>query len=519
MTDSISPLLQVSGVSKRFGPTRALVDVSLSVFAGEVLALIGENGAGKSTLLKILSGAHRADSGSMTFATETSRTEKSRTEIPNIEAYTPSGPHDARARGVAMIYQELNLAPDLSVEDNVLLGHSGTGGGLLFRKAQRGRVRQALDAVGLSDLSPKAIVGEQSVATQQLIEISRALASDAKIILFDEPTSSLPQKEVTRLFQIISRLKQKGIGIVYISHFLEEVREVADRYSVLRDGHNVGEGQIDKVSDQEIVSLMVGRDVNDLFPTIPHEIGQQWAVADGMVGAPYPRDVSVTLRRGEIFGVAGLVGAGRTELLRSIFGLDHTSAGVVSVGGKPVAKRVRSRIAAGFGMLSEDRKGEGLAQDLSIIENTTLGALDAYAKFGILNLRRRDAVANDLIKRVEVKAHSGSQMVADLSGGNQQKVAIARILHQRADILLMDEPTKGIDVGTKAEIYRMMGTLAAEGKTVVFVSSYLPELLAVCDRIGVMARGQLREVREAADWTEDDVMATAIALDENTLSN
>ncbi len=500
---SRTALLEVSGISKRFGPTRALQNVSIAVGAGEVLALIGENGAGKSTLLKVLSGAHPADSGSMKI---------------DGRQYAPSGPHDARACGVAMIYQELNLAPDLSVEDNILLGQSGTGGGFLFRGAQRHRVREALDAVGLTNLSPKAIVGEQSVATQQLIEISRALAGDAKIILFDEPTSSLPQKDVTRLFEIIGRLKQKGIGIVYISHFLEEVREVADTYNVLRDGQNVGDGRIDEVPDSEIVSMMVGRNVDDLFPTVPHEIGQPWVVASGIVGAPYPRDVNVSLRRGEIFGIAGLVGAGRTELLRSLFGLDHTKAGVVTVAGKQIANSVRARIAAGFGMLSEDRKHEGLAQDLSIIENTTLGALAPYTTLGIINLRRRNSRAIELLKRVEVKAHSGAQMVSELSGGNQQKVAIARILHQQADILLMDEPTKGIDVGTKAEIYRMMGTLAAEGKTILFVSSYLPELLAVCDRIGVMARGELREVRDAARWTEDEVMATAIALDENSLS-
>ena len=504
MTDSLAALLRVTGVCKRFGPTLALDHVSIAAYGGEVLALIGENGAGKSTLLKVLSGAHAADSGSM--------------EIGGIR-YAPKGPHDARLQGVAMIYQELNLAPDLSVEDNVLLGHPGSGGGLLFRGAQRKRVREALDAVGLVNLNPTAIVGEQSVATQQLIEISRALAGDAKIILFDEPTSSLPQKEVARLFEIIRRLKQKGIGVIYISHFLEEVRAVADSFHVLRDGQNVGHGRIDEVTDREIVSLMVGRNVDDLFPSVPHEIGGPWVVADGIVGMPYPRNVSITLRRGEIFGIAGLVGAGRTELLRSLFALDHTTAGVVTVAGKRIANRVRARISAGFGMLSENRKQEGLAQDLSIIENTTLGAQRPYTTLGVINLRRRDAVAGELLKRVQLKANSGSQLVSQLSGGNQQKVAIARILHQQASILLMDEPTKGIDVGTKAEIYRMMGTLAAEGKTIVFVSSYLPELLAVCDRIGVMARGELREVRDATDWTEDEVMATAIALDENMISD
>lgn len=490
------PLLQVSNVSKRFGPTVALQDVSLRVTAGEVLALIGENGAGKSTLLKVLSGAHRPDSGSMQI---------------DGQPFAPSGPHDARRRGVAMIYQELNLAPDLSVEDNILLGQAGTGGGTLLRARQRQLVREVLQTVGLPNLNPTAIVGEQSVAAQQLIEISRALASDARIILFDEPTSSLPQQDVARLFEIIRRLKAKGIGVVYISHFLEEVRETADRYTVLRDGSNVGSGRIDEISDQQIVSLMVGRDVDDLFPTVPHSVHEPWVQAARVTGTPYPRGVSVQLRRGEIFGVAGLVGAGRTELLRTIFGLDYAEAGVVTVSGRRIAQGVRARKAAGFGLLSEDRKNEGLAHDLSIIDNITLGSLGPYSRGGWVNLRARDAAAADWMQRVEVKARSGYQSVAELSGGNQQKVALARILHQQADILLMDEPTKGIDVGTKAEIYRMMGKLAAEGKTIVFVSSYLPELLAVTDRIGVMARGELREVRDTGDWTEDEVMATAIA--------
>ena len=492
-------LLEIRGVSKRFGPTIALDDVSLSVEAGKVLALIGENGAGKSTLLKTLSGAHRADSGQMFL---------------DGAAYRPQGPHDARKLGVAMIYQELNLAHELSVEDNIMLGHSGSGGGFLIRDWQRDKVRDALQSVGLDDLDPRATVGRQSVATQQLIEIARALVSNARIILFDEPTSSLPQKDVTRLFEIIRRLKQDGIGIVYISHFLEEVREVSDNYSVLRDGSHVGSGVIDDVSDEQIVSLMVGRDIDNLFPTIPHEPGEPYVQVDRLRGTPYPRSVSVHLRRGEIFGVAGLVGAGRTELLRSIFALDNTTAGSVAVDGAKIAKSVAARKRAGFGLLSEDRKSEGLAQDLSIIENTTMGQLSAYSTLGVVNLRQRDRDATALMKKVEVKAHSGNQSVSELSGGNQQKVAIARILHQEAEILMLDEPTKGIDVGTKAEIYRMMGQLAAEGRTVVFVSSYLPELLAVCDRIGVMTRGALREVRDASDWTEDEVMAVAISLDE-----
>ena len=491
----------MEGISKRFGPTRALHQVKLHVAAGEVLALIGENGAGKSTLLKVLSGAHLADSGQMSI---------------EGRPYRPHGPSDARHNGVAMIYQELNLAPDLSVEDNVLLGLPGTGGGLLFRGHQRKRVAQSLERVGLAGLSPQAIVGEQSVATQQLVEIARALASNAKIILFDEPTSSLPQKDVERLFDIVRSLKKSGLGIVYISHFLEEVREVADRYTVLRDGEHVGEGAIADVTDAEIVSLMVGRDVDELYPQVPHQPGDTWVRIDQLAGNPYPRNVELALRKGEIFGVAGLVGAGRTELLRTIFGLDYVRRGRVEVNGRAVPQTLQSRMKAGFGLLSEDRKTEGLAQDLSITENITISNLRPYTKAGIINLRQRNKAAAELMAKVEVKAQSEAQMVSELSGGNQQKVAIARILHQDSEVLLMDEPTKGIDVGTKAEIYRMMGQLAARGKTIVFVSSYLPELLAVCDRIGVMARGELREVRDADQWTEEDVMHAAIALEERT---
>jgi ribose transport system ATP-binding protein len=500
-------LLEIRDIRKSFGPTRALKGVSLEVYAGEVLALIGENGAGKSTLLKTLSGAHRADSGSMRLAGK---------------SFEPSGPSDSRRSGIAMIYQELNLAPDLSIEDNVLLGQRGTGGGLLLRGAQRQAVREALETVGLGEISPQRIAGEQSVATQQLIEIARALVSNARVILFDEPTSSLPQADVERLFKILHRLRAEGLAIVYISHFLEEVRAVADRYVVLRDGENVGQGQIADVSDEQIVSLMVGRDVKNLFPAVPHKPQQERVDVKELWGDPTanasvqasPKAVSFRLRRGEIFGISGLVGAGRTELLRCVFGLDPVRDGVVCVEGSAIAARVPARMKAGMGMLSEDRKQEGLAQERSIIENITLSNLGPYSRFGWLNLRARRKAAEELMQRVEVKAHSGSQPVSELSGGNQQKVAIARILHQDAKILLLDEPTKGIDVGTKAEIYRFMGQLAAEGRTVVFVSSYLPELLAVCDRIGVMNRGRLREVRDASDWTDDSLLQSAIALDD-----
>jgi ribose transport system ATP-binding protein len=487
-------------ITKRFGPTLALNGVCLSVDVGQVLALIGENGAGKSTLLKVLSGAHPADGGNISLLGK---------------PYLPSGdPHQARVAGIAMIYQELNLAPDLSVEDNLLLGQTCVPGGLLLRGRQRGMVQQALATVGLDRLSPQANVGRLSVATQQLIEIARALVVKAKIILFDEPTSSLPRADVVRLFEIIRQLRSKGMGIIYISHFLEEIRLIADRYCVLRDGRHVGHGQVADISDPQIISLMVGRDVRELYPAVPHQPGPVVLSTSKLSGQKYPREIELQLRQGEIFGLAGLVGAGRTELVRLLMALDYQRVGQVQVAGRTVARTIGSRMKAGLGFLSEDRKREGLAQGLSITENITLSNLRTYSKFGFLRLRKREHVAGQLMKKLEVKANRSSQLVSELSGGNQQKVALARILHQQSQILLLDEPTKGIDVGTKSEIYRLMGQLAAAGKTIVFVSSYLPELLAVCDRIGVMARGRLVEVREAKQWTDEQIMLSAIGTDQ-----
>ncbi|MEO1525703.1 MAG: sugar ABC transporter ATP-binding protein [Planctomycetota bacterium] len=493
----MTPLLEVSGICKRFGPTVALDDVSLTAHAGRVLALIGENGAGKSTLLKTLSGAHRADSGSMTF---------------DDKGYRPSGPIDARSTGIAIVYQELTLAPELSVEDNILLGQSGTGWGTLLRTQQRARVLKALDRVGLSELNPTDRTADQSVATQQLIEIARALVSDAKLILLDEPTSSLPSADVDRLFEIIDDLKADGIGIIYISHFLEEVRRVADDYAVLRDGRSVGNGTLEEITDDQIISLMVGRDVDDLFPSVPHEIGEPILVVDELSATPIPTNISFQLRRGEIFGLAGLVGAGRTELLRSLFGLQPTIGGSASIDGKRVSGSAGKRMRRGLGLLSEDRKNEGLAQDLSITENMTMGLQHRFGPAGFLNLFERNRTCRHWANEVEVKMQSVDQDVSELSGGNQQKVAVARLLFQDAQIYLLDEPTKGIDVGTKAEIYRMIGDLAARGKTVIFVSSYLPELMAVCDTIGVLARGRLVETRAAADWNEEGLMTAALSV-------
>lgn len=492
------PLLEMHDIRKSFGATRALDGVSLSVGRGEVLALIGENGAGKSTLMKVLSGAETPDAGHM---------------LLDGAAYQPGGPHAALSAGVAMIYQELNLAPDLSVEDNIMLGQEIGGRGLLRRAEQRRRVLEVLDRLGHPELEPRQLVSRLSVGAQQLVEIARALVGRARVIVFDEPTSSLARHDVERLFAVIRSLRDDGIGMIYISHFLEEVSEVAEQYTVLRDGRTVGSGSLQDVAERDLVRMMVDRDVEDLFPSVPHQPGDALLRIEGLSGNRLPRAVSLEIRRGEILGITGLVGAGRTELLRCLFGLDEVRKGTVSIGTLQPRATPIARIRAGLGFVSEDRKGEGLAQVRSIADNMTYSRLSPYAQGGWLRLGQRRENVQRWMNRLQVKARSPEQTVVELSGGNQQKVALARVLHQEADILLLDEPTRGIDVGTKAEIYRLIGELAAAGKAVIFVSSYFAELLSVCDRVAVMSRGRLQDVRPAGEWDEEAVLSSAMGSD------
>ena len=482
-------------VTKSFGATRALDGVSLAVGEGEVHALVGENGAGKSTLMKILSGAYRPDSGTMTLG-----------GVP----YAPRGPRHALSAGVAMIYQELALAPHLSVEANIMLGQERTRLGFLRRREHRRLVSEVLDLLDHPEIQSNAVVRELSVGAQQLVEVARALVSSARVIVFDEPTSSLTEHDATRLFAVIDRLRRKGLAIVYISHFLEELRRVARSYTVLRDGRSVARGLIEETPLETIIAQMVGRDLEELFPHVPHAAGEPILELQSFCNRATGKPTSLQLRRGEVFGIAGLVGAGRTELLRSVFGLDPMVSGKVRIrhfsGGQASPRR---RIAQGMGLVSEDRKTEGLALGRSIEDNLTYTALRRHARRGWLRLGRRRAEVARWMERLQVKARSPAQSVGELSGGNQQKVAIARLLHQQADVFLLDEPTRGIDVGSKSEIYRLIGELAAEGKAILVVSSYLPELFGICDRIAVMTRGALSEARPVAEWTEHRVMEVA----------
>ena len=489
------PLLQMNGVRKRFGATVALDGVDLEIAPGEVLALVGENGAGKSTLMKILSGAHTPDAGEMTL---------------NGVPYRPRGPVDARRAGVAMIYQELSLALDLSVEENILLGMEPRRGPLLDRKALRAKAREAMASVGYPDVAPDLPVGNLSVAMRQIVEIARAVAVGSRVLVLDEPTSSLGREDVERLFALVRRLRDAGQAIVYISHFLEEVRALSDRVVVLRDGQSVGGARTAEITDAEIVALMVGRDVEDLYPRSERTPGEAILTVTGLAGLSKPLEAGFTLHRGEVLGIAGLVGAGRTELLRAIFGLDPVRRGEIRVHaqadhGAPPARRWNE----GLGLVSEDRKTEGLALELGIDENIALTRLSRF-----LSPRRISAEAEIQAERMGVKRREVGQPVGDLSGGNQQKVALARLLHHDADVLLLDEPTRGIDVGAKAAIYAIIDELASAGKAVLVVSSYLPELLGICDRIAVMRSGVLGEARPVRDLDEREIMREAVGAAE-----
>ena len=495
MSAAATPLLMMRGVEKRFGAVVALAGVDLTVEAGEVHALVGENGAGKSTLMKVLSGALTPDGGRIELAGS---------------AYAPRGPLEGRERGVAMIYQELSLAPDLSVADNVMLGREQHRLGWLARRVMRERVAEVLSLLEHPEITPERRVAELGPGARQLVELARALCSEGRVVVMDEPTSSLSREDTERLFAVIGRLRERGVSVIYISHFLEEVERIADRYTVLRDGRTVATGTVRDATRPRIVEAMVGRELTEVFPKVPHEAGELALRVEGLSGADLPVDASFELRRGEILGISGLVGAGRTELLRAIFGLAPVRRGEVRVAAvRDAGPRPWERLAAGVGLLSEKRKEEGLAVELSIAGNLTLSELGSSVRFGLIDRGRQRAHAGRWVERLSVRCRDVDDPVASLSGGNQQKVALGRLLHHDVDVLLLDEPTRGVDVGSKAEIYRLIGELAAQGKAVLFVSSYLPELMGVCDRLAVMHRGQLGAARPTADWSETEVMAAA----------
>jgi ribose transport system ATP-binding protein len=486
--------LQMRGVRKRFGATQALDGVDLVVGAGEVHALLGQNGAGKSTLMKVLSGAIQPDAGDMRI---------------DGAPYAPGEPLQARRAGVAMIYQELSLAPHLTVAENILLGMEPARLGVVNRRELRQRALRALEELHHPQIRPEAVAGTLSIAAQQIVEIGRAVAVGCRVLVLDEPTSSLSQADAEALFELVARLRQQGHAVVYITHFIEEAKRVADRFTVLRDGRTVGGGAMADATVGAIVDLMVGRRVEQLYPRSARARGEPLLQVTDLAGrGGRPERASLILHRGEVLGIAGLVGAGRTELLRALAGLDPIVSGQVRLGVySGLDATPGQRWAQGMALVSENRKEEGLALNLSVADNLTLSKMPRVVRPSA----RRPAVER-WIDRLGVRCQGPEQPIGELSGGNQQKVAIARLLHHGVDVLLLDEPTRGIDVASKAQIYDLIDALVTRErppKAVVMVSSYLPELLGVCDRIAVMCRGRLGPARAAGEWTEQTLVREA----------
>ena len=490
------PTLSLKKIHKSFGPTVALDGVDLELREGEVHALIGENGAGKSTLMNVIAGSLQPDEGTMEL---------------DGRPYSPANPLDARTHGIALIHQELSLCPHLSVAENVLMGIESSRLGLLDREKLNARTNEVLQTFHHADIRPERRVGDLSVAARQIVEISRAIAARARIILMDEPTSSLQRDDVQHLFALIRKLSADGISVVYISHFLEEVRQIADRFTVLRDGRSVASGEIAGISDDELIAKMVGRAQQTLFPARTNTPGETILEVQNLASPPLLKDASFTLRRGEILGIAGLMGSGRTPLLRAIFGLDAIESGTVTIKKKASGRGTPAmRLIEGLGYLSEDRKGDGLTLNQSLADNVTVTRFGSCSRFGWLDLSAQRKQSEQLVKALKIKTHGVNHAVGSLSGGNQQKVIVARLLHQDADVLLLDEPTRGIDIGSKAQVYETIAACAAQNKAVLIVSSYLPELFGMCDRLAVMTRGRLSEVRPIDEWTPESVLQAAI---------
>jgi ABC-type sugar transport system ATPase subunit len=493
--------LRMTGISKRFGPVQALADVSFTVRAGTVHALVGENGAGKSTLMKILAGVYKPDTGSI--------------EI-NGRSHTFDNPHEALDVGVSMIYQDLDLAEDLTVAENVFLGHEPTGV-LPFTIDYKAMVRKTADlAKGFNfGIDPAAVVSQLSTGDCQIVEIIKALARNASIIVMDEPTSSLSETEVTRLFEIVRRLRKEGISVIYISHRLEEIVGLADDITVLRDGRVVHSASAAQLDIPEIVCHMVGRELTEFFPARKVEIGDVLVEVTNLSSDGRVRDVSFSIRCGEIVGMAGLVGAGRTEVARAIFGVDKRACGSVVLDKRHLEISCPAdAIASGIAYLTEDRKRTGLCLQLPCTWNITLPNLSAIGMERVIRPGKEKTIVEGIASRIDIRWLGPGAPADSLSGGNQQKLLIARWLLAESKFFIFDEPTRGIDVGAKKEVYTLLNSLAEQGKAILFISSELPELFGITDRILVMRRGRLVGDLRTKETAPEEVMHLA-AVEEN----
>jgi ribose transport system ATP-binding protein len=486
------PLVSMHGIQKAFGPVKVLEGVDFELLPGEVHALMGENGAGKSTLMKVLTGVYKADAGDIQVDGQT----------VSIHSTT-----EAEKHGIAIIHQELNLIPHLSVTENLFLGRELSTLGVLHRRAMRKRALEWLAQVGMQSIDPDVPVARLSVGQQQMVEIAKALGQNARVLIMDEPTAALSERETDTLFALIRELRKNGTGIVYVSHRMEEIFALCDRISVLRDGHFVGTRPIPGLSLDEVVQMMVGRSLEARFPTRDVTPGKVLLKVEHL-GDKHVHDINFELRAGEVLGVAGLMGAGRTELARLLFGLDKASEGRVLLDDQPIQTRTPVQaIRAGLGFVTEDRKAQGLVLDLSLRENISLPRVPAHA--GVIDRAAEKRQTKGLIEQLKIRTRDMELPARALSGGNQQKVVLAKWLALKPRVLILDEPTRGVDVGGKAEIYQIINQLVASGVAILMISSELPEVLAMSDRILVMHEGRANALLDAATATQETVMLAA----------
>lgn len=489
----MEPVVELTDLGKSFPGVRALERVSFDVCAGEVHALLGENGAGKSTLIKIVSGVYQPDDGSIRVGGREVRF---------------NSPHEAQSAGIATIYQELLLFPELSVAENIFMGHAPrTRWGALDWREMRSRARELLASLDIHDLDESAVVGSLTVGNRQRVEIAKALSQNARVLIMDEPTAALTEHDVQRLFGIVRLLRDRGVGVVYISHRLEEIFLVADRVTVLRDGEYVATKKVSETDSDDLISMMVGRRIENLFPKLEAELGEPVLEVRNVTRPPTTFDVSLHVRAGEIVGLAGLVGSGRSELAQVIFGITPAQAGEIRLHGKAV--RIGSAgeaKALGIAYVPEDRGLQGLVRPMPLSENISLAVLRRVAKGPFIDRRAETALARESVKKFGIRTSGVDQVVNKLSGGNQQKVVLSKWLATEPKVLIMDEPTRGIDVGAKAELHRLMSELAQAGIAIIMISSELPEVLGMSDRIMVM-----REGRMVAEFTREEASQEAIA--------
>lgn len=498
-----APILQLDGVSKSFGPVNVIDRVSIDVRPGRILALLGENGAGKSTLIKMMSGVYQPDGGRILI-------DGTPTPLPDTRT--------AESQGIATIHQELNLVPTMTVAENVMLGRTPKKFGLVNFRHLRRQAQAALDLIGV-DVDLNAQVGSLGIARQQMVEIAKALSMNARMLILDEPTAALTGREIEQLFKVVDQLKAKGVGMVFISHHLDEIARIADSVSVLRDGQFIAEVPATTHED-ELVRLMVGRSIENQYPREIPALGEPLLEVKNLSAAGRFTDISLTVRAGEVVGLAGLVGAGRTEVVRSIAGVDPVDSGTVSVAGKTLrGNDIAEAIRAGIGHVPEDRKAQGLVLDSSIAENLGLATLSSTAKFGLVDRRGQMKRAAEVAEKLRVRMANIGQPIRDLSGGNQQKAVFGRWVLAGSNVLLLDEPTRGVDVGAKVEIYNIINEITAKGGAVLMVSSELPEVLGMADRILVMSGGRIAGELPTAGTTQDDVMALAVSQVEDSITD